>query len=311
MMSKDINESWIKQEESLNHTDYALIHELEILCSQEDQITLKLELDHKLSDAVNSMNKPATSDINEFMYFVADALIGYIGIGDFGDGSGPLEVTGMVHPKYRRQGIFSKLFDLAIAECRRRKADNFLVLCDQKSVSGYEFLTKAGAMLRFSEFEMFFHDETFEKCEKKLLDINLRKATNADALEISRQDAIYFGHRTEQDNDDLPKPGSILPEDWEKRGLTIYLAEKDEKVIGKVNIQLINGAGGIYGLGVLPENRGKGFGRAILLHAIQKLKDAKAKTIMLQVLAENSTALTLYKSCGFRETSIMNYFELK
>ena len=92
--------------------------------------------------------------------------------------------------------------------------------------------------------------------------------------------------------------------------MSIYLVEKDDCIIGKVHLQLINGIGGIYGLGVLPENRGKGFGRAILLNAIEKLKDAKAEKIMLQVAAENATALSLYKSCGFKETSVMDYFEL-
>jgi len=305
-----INQPWIKLKKLLSHEDYTLIHALEILCSKDEQITLKLELDHKLSDADNNIDKSLTSDINEFMYFDADKLIGYIGICSFGDESGPLEITGMVHPEYRRQGIFSKLFELVAAECRRRKVRSFLVLCDRKSISGQKFLAKAGALLTVSEFEMYLQDEKIEQGENKLLDVNLRKASNADALEITRQDAIYFSHRTHQENEEVPKPGIVLPEDWEKRGLTVYLAEKDEKVIGKVNLQLIKGVGGIYGLGVLPENRGKGFGRVILLNAIQKLKQAEATTIMLQVVAENTTALNLYRSCGFRETSVMDYFEL-
>ena len=72
-----------------------------------------------------------------------------------------------------------------------------------------------------------------------------------------------------------------------------------------------SGTGGIYGLGVLPEFRGKGFGRAILTFGVEKLKDANATEVMLQVAAENGTALNLYKSCGFQETSVMDYFELK
>ena len=69
--------------------------------------------------------------------------------------------------------------------------------------------------------------------------------------------------------------------------------------------------GGIYGLGVLPEHRGKGFGRAILMMAVEKLKEANAREIKLQVVTENSNALNLYKSCGFVETSIMDYYEIK
>ena len=91
--------------------------------------------------------------------------------------------------------------------------------------------------------------------------------------------------------------------------MTIYLAESEEEIIGKVHLQVSSGIGGIYGLGVLPENRGKGYGRAILLKAVEKLKAVKAEQIMLQVAAENEKALSLYKSCGFEETSVMDYFE--
>lgn len=93
--------------------------------------------------------------------------------------------------------------------------------------------------------------------------------------------------------------------------MTIYLAEVDQQVIGKVHIQVSPGIGGIYGLGVLPEYRGKGYGRATLLKAIDKLKEANAGDIMLQVAVENANALRLYQSCGFVETSTMDYYELK
>ena len=102
-----------------------------------------------------------------------------------------------------------------------------------------------------------------------------------------------------------------MPEDEEQRGFTIYLAVKDEKIIGKVNLQLSESAGGIYGLGVLPEERGKGYSRAILLLAVRMLQEANAETIYLQVLTDNEKALSLYQSCGFETSSVMDYFTLE
>ncbi len=305
MNKTTINEPWIKLNAYLRQEDYDIIHSLQLHCSNEDQITLKLELDYKLSDAVNCTDSANIHDINEFMYFSGAQLVGYIGIAAFG-GASAFEVTGMVHPNYRRQGIFSKLFELALAECRRRNAGSVLLLCDRRSTPGQKFLEKVGAVYSVSEFEMYLHDEFSEISKKQLYDINFRKATNADAFEIARQNAIYWGDRLEEENGNI-----LLPEDEERRGMTIYLARKDDQLIGKVHLQLANGLGGIYGLGVLPEHRGKGLGRAILLGAIEKLKAANATDIMLQVAAENATALNLYKSCGFRETSVMDYFELE
>ena len=67
---------------------------------------------------------------------------------------------------------------------------------------------------------------------------------------------------------------------------------------------------GSRGLGVLPEHRGKGLGRAILLRAIEKLREAGVRDVLLQVESENANALGLYESCGFARTSTMDYFKM-
>lgn len=312
-MIKTVEGAYLKLKSNLDQKDYELIHMLEIQCAQNDQVTLKLELDYKLSDAQNRTADTVISDINEFMYFNGEELIGYMGICSFGGITQPLEITGMVHPKYRRQGIFSKLMELVIEECRRRDAEGILALCDKKSISGQGFLKKISAVYKFSEFEMYLNHKSYETVEKQRPSgITFRKAVNADASEITRQNMIYFGDDLEEENEDSEDSSILLPEEEEKRGMTIYIAEKEDKVIGKVNLQMSDsGTGGIYGLGVLPEFRGNGFGRAILTFGVEKLKDANATEVMLQVAAENGTALNLYKSCGFQETSVMDYFELK
>lgn len=312
-MFKAIEEACVKLKGSLNRKDYELIHTLELLCVQNDQITLKLELDFKLSDAENRMVSTGITNINEFMYFNGEELIGYMGICSFGGVSQPVEITGMVHPLYRRQGVFSKLIELVIAECRRRKAESILALCDKKSISGQEFLKRTGAVYHFSEFEMYLNNESYEAMEKQSpCGITFRKAVNSDAKEIARQNMIYFGDDPGEENEETGNNGILLPEEEEKRGMTIYIAKKEDSVIGKVNLQMSEGGtGGIYGLGVLPEHRGKGYGRAVLVQAVEKLKEAKAIEIMLQVAAQNATALNLYKSCGFQETSVMDYYKLE
>ena len=293
----------------LNREDYALIDELREVCMRHDGIMLKLELDYKLEDAKHADVEHSREEINEFLSFNGNELIGYAGICSFGGPGSPLEITGMVHPTFRRQGLFSELHELVMAECGKRQAGKILLLCDRKSVPGVKFLDKIQAERISSEFEMHLLG-AHEATGKKLPDIFLRKASNSDAAEVARQNRIYFDASAVLDPDDTSER-LILPEEEEKRGVTIYLAEHDEEIIGKVHLQLINGIGGIYGLGVLPPFRGKGFGRMILLQAIRILREAGASDIMLQVEARNDRALTLYRSCGFKETSVMDYYEMK
>lgn len=287
----------IKLKAALDKSDYEDIGRLQKLCLETDCTALKLELDYKVG--TGGGNREDMSSINEFMYYDEDKLIGYIGICHFGGAA--LEVNGMVHPEYRRKGIFKRLFSLVRDEWKKRELREMLLLSDHSSASGLGFIKYIGAEYYNSEYEMYLRGSA----EKGLManPIKLRKAGNSDAGEVARQNSIYFGMEVEEE--DIP-----MPEEEEKRGIVIYIAEVDGKPVGKVQLDVIGGVCGIYGLGVLPEYRSKGYGRGILERAIEKLKESNAKEILLQVAVNNENALSLYKSCGFEVTSTMDYYRL-
>lgn len=60
------------------------------------------------------------------------------------------------------------------------------------------------------------------------------------------------------------------------------------------------GCGAIQNLGVLPERRGQGLGRALLLQALAGFVRVGANRAMLEVTARNETAIRMYRSVGFR-----------
>lgn len=306
---KAIQKPWLKLEETIDQQDYGLIQGLEEACGREDHTALKLELDYKLNAAAAQNKAEGLRDVNEFLYFDGQELIGYIGICAFG---GPPEINGMVRPGYRRQGVFTALFSWVKAELARRNAPEALLLSDRNSAAGQAFIKKTGAAHEHSEYEMYLRREPEKRPEGG---ISLRKAVNADAAEVARQNAIYFNHGASDSSDDpkkeAPHEHMILPEEEEKRGMTIYMAELGQQVIGKIHLELNAGVGGIYGLGVLPEYRGRGFGREILMGGVARLKELGAREVMLQVVAGNDRALRLYKSSGFVETSVMDYYKFR
>ncbi|WP_286907849.1 GNAT family N-acetyltransferase [Clostridium sp. UBA1652] len=300
---KNIENPWIKLKENINKEDYEVINKLQQECI--DKVALKLELDYKLASS-NESSK-ITNNTNEFMYFDGEKLIGYIGIGSFGGFNTPIEVNGMVHPDYRKQGVFKKLSELVIDEWKRRNSSNMFLLSDRTSKEGQEFIKNLGATYNHTEYEMYFRQEGSSETSKGLSNLTFRKANNEDAYELAKQDAIYFGEEVPEEND---KEKMILPEEEEKKGIKTYLAEKDNEIIGKVRLELTD-KGGIYGLGVLPKHRRKGYAREMLKFAVNTLLEDGAKEVMLQVDSENPNALNLYKSCGFVETSVMDYYEMK
>lgn len=275
---------------------------LEKSCVDYDGIALKLEREYKLACAKEANEANAESnEKNEFFAWFGDRLVGYIGICGFGGST--MEVNGMVEPDFRKHGIFTSLFESVKEEWLRRSTLPMLLLTDRKSTEGQAFVRKTGAVHAHSEFEMFLdtNKNTVSSTSERII---LRKATNEDAKDVAYQNGIYFGESMED------KP-LIMPEEEAKRGLTIYIAEVGQNVIGKVNLQRTGDLGAIFGLGVLPEFRGRGLGRALLLTAIETFKMEGYEKVMLQVEAMNDTALSLYLSCGFEVTSTMDYFELK
>jgi ribosomal protein S18 acetylase RimI-like enzyme len=296
-MMQAVMNPYIKLKENLCFHDYEEINNLQQLCFQYDQTTLKLEIDFKLNRAGIKIDR--LNNINEFMYYENDKLVGYIGFCYFGGNA--IEINGMVHPEYRRRRIFTKLFSLVKEELGKRERPKILLLCDHNSISGQEYIKNTGAVYCHSEYEMYLRDYSKQDSIRK--NIVFRKATNQDAKEIARQNAIYF-------EEDLKEEDIVMPEEEEKHGSLIFLAEADSEIIGKVHLEIIDKVGGIYGLGVIPEYRGKGYGKEILTQSIKKLTEKDVQEIMLQVAVKNKTALNIYKSCGFQETSTMDYYEI-
>lgn len=287
----------IVMKEWLERKDYEDIQELQTLCCAADQTVLKLDLDYKLSKAEGE--KESAGNSNEFMAYAEDKLIGFIGISYFGGDS--MEVNGMVHPEYRRKGIFRTLFVLVKEEWAKRPMPKILLLSDSLSASGLGFIRQTGADYAHSEYEMYLRNprETNLNRERVLL----RQASNQDAQEVTRQNAIYF-------DEEESEAKLVLPEEEAKCGMIIYLAEVEGQVVGKVHLETHEGVGGIYGLGVLPEHRSQGYGREILLKSIEKFRENNIEEIMLQVEIKNQKALTLYTSSGFETTSTMEYYQL-
>lgn len=65
---------------------------------------------------------------------------------------------------------------------------------------------------------------------------------------------------------------------------------------------LANGrdAGSIQNVGVVPEHRGQGLGRALVLQALRGFQQRGLKRVYLEATAENTPAIELYRTIGFR-----------
>jgi ribosomal protein S18 acetylase RimI-like enzyme len=63
--------------------------------------------------------------------------------------------------------------------------------------------------------------------------------------------------------------------------------------------------GSIQNIGVVPEHRGLGIGRALVMKSLEGFLNARVTRVVLEVTASNVTAVDLYRSLGFRVTRTM------
>lgn len=265
---------------------------LEETCNKFEGLCLKLNW--------GLLSERNAAETNDFLYYNEErGLAGYLGMYGFG---GPvIEISGMVHPDFRKRGIFRLLLEGALKECRQRGIGKQLLICESASLSGKAFVEAVGAQYKHSEYKMILKETGYGYIRKH--DINLRSAERDDIPFLSQVDALCF---------------EISPEDAEKPYYDenlqevnkVYVAELSGIRIGKINVFLEGEDALICAFGVLPEYRGKGYGREILGLMLGKLLPDHYKRIILEVECKNKSALNLYQAVGFEETNVYDYYEL-
>lgn len=241
------------------------------------------------------------------LYYEDGFLVGYLTL--FGLGRGTREITGMVHPAYRRRGIFRRLCEAARAECEYQHISKILLITEETSESGKAFASSMGATLEFAEHEMVLRQfrEHYAFDERLVV----QQAGEGDIDCYLKALTASFGGEVE-----ARRPMVTLF--WNNPKFHFYLATFGEgevscrEPVGCLRMEINEALGqvGIYSVGVAPDYRGRGYGRQILEEAIRSIPGREKKTIMLDVETNNLPALNLYSSCGFQVKQTYAYWAI-
>ena len=117
----------------------------------------------------------------------------------------------------------------------------------------------------------------------------------------------------------LGNPGvSIYAEGWGLESDVGVVGEVDGKPIGACWMRLIRGGAGMgyvddqtpqLGIALEPGYRGQGFGRRLMLAALEAARAHGYAQVSLTVHPQNP-AIALYESCGFQKKEIRNTYHL-
>ncbi len=261
------------------------------LCDRFEGLSLKLDVD--------MLRSRKGRDVNDFLYYEDGRMVGLLALDEFG--AEDKEMTGGVHPEYRRRGIFSKLLAAAKEEARSRGAERLILICERFSKSGQAFVAAIGAVYDFSEHRMVLTD--FKERGGYQERIVLQKARAEDVEDLAVITAMSFGHSIEGSR------RNIL-ENMEGLHVQYYLGKLGEETVGCLNLQEGEKEYGIYGFAVLLPYRGRGFGRQMLEQVIKEVRAMSEKGVALEVETNNENAIGLYRSCGFRGKTTFGYYTI-
>lgn len=277
--------------QGLTATELAQIEQLALLCNTHDGLDLKLNWE--------TLRSRPSEQTNDFLYYAADQLVGYLALFSFN--AQEAELSGMVHPEQRRRGIFSTLLQEAKRECGQRSIPNILLIVEQASATGQAFVKQQPVQYHHSEYKMVLEEGRMPTAFDARL--QFRAARLEDSMVMTQITAQAF---------DLPESDV----DWYSKNISeqsarrYYVGVLDGAVIGKIDVVLGTAEALIYGFAVSPAYRGRGYGRQILAHTIQAIQETSQAHIALEVATENKHALSLYQSCGFLETGGYDYYVL-
>ncbi|MET3290173.1 UNVERIFIED_CONTAM: ribosomal protein S18 acetylase RimI-like enzyme [Brevibacillus sp. OAP136] len=280
--------------QGLSEQELAAIAELADICNRADGIQLKLNWE--------TLESRPTDVTNDFLFYDGDKLVGFAALYVFR--STEAELSGMVHPDYRRQGIFTQLTRAAQDECRRRNIPKLIYIVYHLSESGKAFATATGAAYGFSEYWMARTKDLLPPVNPDPAKaVTLRLVEERDLEDIIALNVSGFS-MSEEDSREYVSQSQASERD------KTYISHLGETPVGKIGVMEETDKAFIFGFCVASDMQRKGLGRQILSKTIQLLKEKGFQQIELEVAVENLQALGLYESCGFETTGANDYFEL-
>ncbi|MBN2873864.1 MAG: GNAT family N-acetyltransferase, partial [Spirochaetales bacterium] len=207
-----------------------------------------------------------------------------------------------VAPVFRRQGVYSALYDSLRDETLAPGSRPVLLVCSGNSAEGARIAGSSGASVTRSRYRMILTSSCLEKIAAPDC-VRLVPVTDENAEEASRVSAAIF-NRAPVDACCFMK--ALLADPVREQ----FLVVASRGTVGLVGVASAGTDYCVHGLGVLPQFRTGGYGAGALDAVLSVLKERRVGLVALDVDTNNAAALSLLRSRGFAVASRADYWLL-
>jgi ribosomal protein S18 acetylase RimI-like enzyme len=236
-------------------------------------------------------------EYDDFLLYIEGNLAAYVGVFAFKEEE--IELSAIVHPKYRRQGHFKSILAEVLPGLVRRNFKKCFLICNRDAIAGNEVVRKLNSTFSHSEYEMV--SKTVPHFNN-LPALELREYTHEDIIDLAQMDAACF-------NSSLDKMIFRFINSIGEKNRKVYVAISGGEKIGKVHLRFDEkNHAYIHDLCILPIHRRKKFATAMVMQIHTLLNQKKIHRIYLDVEGENTSAIKLYEQCGYAITAIHDFW---
>jgi len=236
----------------------------------------------------------------DFLYFASDASenpVGLLSAYYFQDG---LEITAMIDPDFRRQGIFSQLIRKVFELLQLYQITSYCLICHAKATSFNAKCIARGAKLDHSEIEMRA-PASFAYFPKQV--VMLQRATLVDMpILVKLHQACFPGTLSNIEN----RLTLMLKEHHRQTWIAKNLAGKP---VGKLHVREDTNAVFLHDLGIIPEFQQQGYASSLIHYWYQQYLFPPNKPLLIDVLSDNQAAIRLYTAIGFTVKNQYNFWQ--
>lgn len=268
------------------------VHHLEQICNEEDNLkgTIFVDTTMNFNQDMNSI----------FLLYNGNQLISMLTM--FVPTQHEAEITALTLPSQRGKGYFQRLLFRAIEELNKYEIPEVLFVIESQSITGKHVVKQLTAQYEYTEYCMRLDQSHYVPLAvnrlkylkprvedlKKLIDLSM------EIFEDSYEDA----------------QGMIM-NIFQSGTRSQYMGSLNHEIIGMGSSSVNDDEASIFGFGITPKFRSKGYGYELIHLIIEQLRKRGIREIVIEVDSTNTHAFKLYQKMGFQIEIAYEYYRKK
>lgn len=268
------------------------VHHLEQICNAQDNLQGSIFVDTTMN-----FNQEMKSI---FLMYEGNQLISLLTM--FVPTQDEAEITALTLPSQRGKGYFKVLLSKAVKELIKYDVQEVLFVLESQSITGKLVIPHLEAQYDFTEYSMRLDNRKYRPLASNRL--KYLKPREEDLKRLVNTSMKIF-------EDSFEDTQGIIRNIFQSDTRDQYLGILNDEIIGMGSSSRDGDEVSIFGFGITPEFRNKGYGYELLHLIVAQLRQSGIREIVIEVDSNNAPAFNLYHKLGFQIETAFEYYRIK